>query len=73
MSTRRHSLLSRISSSDGARALGVFFRGPVGARLGRPISLVALVGVSDGKTELRKATGFWMGLGVELLDVGDAA
>lgn len=28
---------------------------------------------NDGRTELRKATGFWMGLGVELLDVGDAA
>lgn len=29
--------------------------------------------MSDGSTELRKATGFWMGLGVELLDVGDEA
>lgn len=28
---------------------------------------------SEGSTELRKATGFWMGLGVELLEHGDEA
>lgn len=29
--------------------------------------------MSEGSTELRNATGFWIGLGVELLDVGDEA
>ncbi|KAG7279846.1 hypothetical protein CRUP_013756 [Coryphaenoides rupestris] len=28
---------------------------------------------SDGRTELRNATGFWMGLGVELLETGEEA
>lgn len=41
--------------------------------MGRPMELVGWLGVSDGRTELRKATGFWMGLGVELLKVGDEA
>lgn len=27
----------------------------------------------EGRTELRKATGFWMGLGVELLEMGEEA
>lgn len=27
----------------------------------------------EGRTELRKATGFWIGLGVELLEVGEEA
>lgn len=46
---------------------------PNGAPLGRPIELVGWLGVRDGRTELRKATGFWMGLGVELLEVGEEA
>lgn len=35
--------------------------------------MVSWLGVREGSTELRKATGFWMGLGVELLDVGEEA
>lgn len=37
------------------------------------MALVGWLGVNDGRTELRKATGFWMGLGEELLEVGDEA
>lgn len=35
--------------------------------------MVACVVCREGRTELRKATWFWMGLGVEVLEVGDAA
>lgn len=42
--------------------------------MGRPMELVVPGSEgSEGSTELRKATGFWMGLGVELLDVGEEA
>lgn len=41
--------------------------------MGRPMALVGWLGGSEGSTELRKATGFWMGLGVELLEVGEEA
>lgn len=44
-----------------------------GALLGSPMALVRGDVGSEGRTELRKATGFWMGLGVELLDVGEEA
>ena len=37
------------------------------------MELVPLAMCSEGRTELRKATGFWMGLGVELLEAGEAA
>lgn len=47
----------------------------MGALLGRPMALVDWDPSEgrEGSTELRKATGFWMGLGVELLEVGDEA
>lgn len=41
--------------------------------MGRPMALVACAVGREGRTELRKATGFWMGLGVELLEVGEDA
>lgn len=37
------------------------------------MELVGWPRFSDGSTALRKATGFWMGLGVELLDAGEEA
>lgn len=49
------------------------FAYPSGALLGRPIALVGGDVGSEGRTELRNATGFWMGLGLELLDVGEEA
>lgn len=51
-------MLSRRSSVDGRRILGTFFCSPNGAPLGRPIELVGRIGVRDGRTALRKATGF---------------
>ena len=41
--------------------------------MGRPMELVPFAMCSEGRTELRNATGFWMGLGVELLEAGEAA
>lgn len=46
---------------------------PGGALLGRPMELVGGDVGSEGRTELRKATGFWMGLGLEQLEVGEEA
>lgn len=39
--------------------------------MGSPISLVGGDVGSEGSTELRKATGSWMGLGLEQLEVGE--
>lgn len=41
--------------------------------MGRPMEFLGCDRVREGRTELRNATGFWMGLGVELLDVGEEA
>lgn len=53
--------------------MGNLFNFPVGAPLGKPMELVGCAKCSDGRTELRNATGFWMGLGVELLEAGEGA